>query len=481
MYQNPPGHHKSLTALACTVAVAVAGYALIAIPKPAAAEPSAGLTITLSEASQPKLERPQLDTLKKDAAREGISLEEAVKSLAATKKPDKGVTLPDIAIDDLSVTKLTDLGQMAKSGGVSLEKAIDLYGWQDQFTEATLKIRALLPGQIAGVAIRDTKDGDRAGWIGFKGDVPDAAVKIAKLIPAEVELVGNKGYSEEDLQAELERAARELPSGPLKMLGYDIQTGVIDIAVDPEIALSSAGEKAALQTRFTPSASRIPAITFNVSVREIDHTLTDDFARGGGYANNGDGSRGCTMGFNITKNGTHSPTTAGHCASDTCTIDAPACKRQYQNHGGDGSSATTINFKLRHYGNYGDFARYGPGSFNATDTFYYDWSSKRYVDSAASSGDIYPGKNVCKFGRASGASCGTVFQTGLRLGGIGYLVSTNNNKLIGGDSGGPWYWGNEAIGMSHGYVGYSDGVNRDLFSPVHLIPSALNDWKVRLH
>ncbi|MDX6741667.1 hypothetical protein [Actinocorallia sp. A-T 12471] len=453
------------------------GSVLAAAPQAATADPPAPVTIALSADDQPIPDRPQLAALMRKAARDGISLEEAVARLADGVKPDSEVSEPDITVDDLSFSQLTDLARMAKSDGIGLKEAIDRYGWQDRFTEATLRIRESAPGQVAGVAIRDGGIDGRTGWIGFKGEIPKAAVDVARTIPAAVELVGGKGYSEEELQSEVERAAAALPVGLPKLVSPDVETGVIDIVVEPPKALT----QAELQAAYAPRKPQVPGVRFVITQGKLGHTLTDSYARGGGYAREPSGSGGCTMGFNITKNGTHSPSTAGHCAKANCTADAQSCQRMYEGHSVDGGNKTLVNFKLRHLGHYGDFARYGPGFFTATDTFYYDWNSKRYVNTAAASAGIYAGKNVCKFGRVSGASCGVVFGKGLVVGVVHYLVAVNNKRLVDGDSGGPWYWGNEAIGMSHGFVGFTDGVTRDLFSPVHLIPSALNGWQVRLH
>ncbi|GAA0952745.1 hypothetical protein [Actinocorallia libanotica] len=60
------------------------------------------------------------------------------------------------------------------------------------------------------------------------------------------------------------------------------------------------------------------------------------------------------------------------------------------------------------------------------------------------------------------------------------LMSMETEITEGGDSGGPWFVGGEAMGITKG--GYFEGGGRrDLVSQAHLVPSALNGWRIRVH
>lgn len=453
--------------LCCALA---AGESVSAAPAPPAESRE-----VISRAEQPELDRPELEKLKQGAAEKGISLAAAIDELAAKRKAPGDATLPDLEIDDLSLVELADLRLLARERGMSLEAAIDRYGWEDLFLEVTEKIFARFPGQRAGAAIVDTPDGGRGGWIAFKDAIPDEAVKLARTLPVAVELVGGKGYTEEELEKETARVVEGLPDGVFAAVGYDVRTGEVLIRAKPKAAPENGAAADALKERLRPAASANPRIGFRVVLTEEAPAVPrDGWLRGGGTLDTTGGKFHCTVGFNIYKNSLRSPSTAGHCARKMGYANLV-----YVNHSGDGGS-TTIGFKLHHEGSQGDFARYGPGGMTSTDTFYYNWNSKRYVDRVATYAMTnVRGKTLCHFGAASGASCAEVENVGVTVTYtdgqvVSRLVEMDDCTDAKGDSGGPWYWGGNAYGI-HAAKGSGDLC---YFSQARLIPNALEGWAV---
>ncbi len=52
------------------------------------------------------------------------------------------------------------------------------------------------------------------------------------------------------------------------------------------------------------------------------------------------------------------------------------------------------------------------------------------------------------------------------------LAMTHRHRSDGGDSGGPWFWGNTGYGVHHGYQTYLL-IGRSLFGPVRAGASVL--------
>lgn len=50
-------------------------------------------------------------------------------------------------------------------------------------------------------------DRGRGEWIGFTGAVPDEAVALASMIPVDVQLLGDRPFSEDDTEARVTQSA----------------------------------------------------------------------------------------------------------------------------------------------------------------------------------------------------------------------------------------------------------------------------------
>ncbi|GAA0952761.1 hypothetical protein [Actinocorallia libanotica] len=291
---------------------------------------------SLEAEDQPRARRPELAKVKEKAEANGVSLGRQLKNEFGRIKKASGSDYPDVEIDGIHAMRFADFELISQNKGLTLEKVVEEYGWEDRFTELARYIYEKYPDTYAGYAIREV-DGTRRGWVAFKGDVPQDVVEEAKKVPAPIDFEGRKGYSDKEVQAEVEKAAASLEDGD----------GTHEVSADP----------------FTGE------VQVNTEAAVEDH---DEWLRGGGYLDK-DMSTQCTAGFNIEKDGVYSPMTAGHCIPVGLGTGYPLT---YQLHGGDGGSTTIVYSKLRHVGAYGDFSRFGPGKMKATDTFYENWSTK---------------------------------------------------------------------------------------------------------
>ena len=150
---------------------------------------------------------------------------------AGGEEPAPPEASPPEIDDPPNPAELSDLQAIAARKGISLQEAIDRYGWHGNFALAVSRIRATAPGTYAGAEI---VDGAHA-WIGFTGHPPKAALDILELfrsshIGVSVEVRTDLGFSE----AELEEAIPAVHYAVLKASGvldastsFDSATGQI--------------------------------------------------------------------------------------------------------------------------------------------------------------------------------------------------------------------------------------------------------------
>lgn len=95
------------------------------------------------------------------------------------------------------------------------------------------------------------------------------------------------------------------------------------------------------------------------------------------------------------------------------------------------------------------------------------------------------GQRICNYGRTTQAKCDVVLKPRGRC--VKYrglprycnLAATARAKTKAGDSGGPWYWGNDAYGILSGETRIG-GRKRDVFSRVSEMYEALG-FSVWIH
>ena len=157
----------------------------------------------------------------------------------AQEAGDASTPTPEVAppgIDDaISDAELQDLQTVASQSGLSLQEAIDRYAWNDNFAFAVSEIREASPEAFARAEI---VDGDRA-WVGFAGDVPQAALDIIDTFRSShsgvrVEVRTDLGFTEVELQSAIQAvhsAVFEAPEVRDAATSFDFATGQITTTV----------------------------------------------------------------------------------------------------------------------------------------------------------------------------------------------------------------------------------------------------------
>ena len=144
---------------------------------------------------------------------------------------------------------------------------------------------------------------------------------------------------------------------------------------------------------------------------------------------------GCTSGFTVRNSaGTRGVSTAGHCGNSQTL------------------SGVALTFRGESYSGSYDVQWHNASGHTYTNTIKVSTSTRAITGTRARSSQTV-GSQVCKQGRTTGYTCGTISTTTYCASGACTWVrvaGNGTNLSEGGDSGGPWFSGNTAYG-SHTY------------------------------
>ncbi len=344
---------------------------------------------------------------------------------------------------ELSDAEREDLEFIAEQRGWSFEEAVSRIGWQRGFDEAVAEFRSRYPDTFAGAVI--TPEGLSPAFIGFVGEVPEAVRADVRVAGIGVDFRSHRSVSEGTLLAQLDAV-----HGAIRGAGYpdvmteaDVETGTIEvqlpvgsISVPPEWVIAG-----------LPAVARSPNVNLHL-VEELPgalHTLS-----GGATMTT------CTAGFNVRQGTTRGVLTAGHCGDAQSMID-------------DFGVWRALTFQAEHRGAFGDFQWHTHATVPFTTFFQFNTGLRREVWSV---GTASKGRTICRFGRTTGLHCDEVYKVNVSSGPHDRLAMMRNRNADGGDSGGPWYFGNTAFGVHSG--GKTSWFKmRDVWSQLTNVGSAL--------
>ncbi len=158
----------------------------------------------------------------------------------------------------------------------------------------------------------------------------------------------------------------------------------------------------------------------------------------------------CTSGFSVrSASGVNGITTAGHCADSQqySGVSLPWIS-------GTTGGVTDIQWNLVQYP-------------HSNPNWIWDGTYNRYIFNTKFRASQSVGEWVCKYGRASGYTCGTIQDK--NFDGVNVRVNT---LVQGGDSGGPWFWNNTAYGTTISFI----DANNAIYGPVDHIYNVLGVW-----
>ncbi len=182
---------------------------------------------------------------------------------------------------------------------------------------------------------------------------------------------------------------------------------------------------------------KLPPFVQIIEVDKLSTETTDIFA--------GLSLSTCTSGFSVQNgSGTKGITTAGHCNSS-------------QSYNG-----SNLPFQGAAYGGQYDFQWHTAPGFTVRNLAF-DGSNNRYIYGTKHRDNQYVGEWVCAYGKVSGYRCGQISDKNFQPHPPGcYYCFTSTFIRVhrdgvalggqGGDSGGPWMYGNTAYGIHHGKV-----------------------------
>lgn len=359
--------------------------------------------------------------------------------------------------------ELQDLVTLADDQGISLDEAVTRFGWRDNFAGAVDVMREAFPEDFAGAEI----EGADSAWIAFSSEVPGAARDYFEnltgpLADIDIRLEAQAGFSEYELVEAIEDLHFSVYENPAitdvtTTFDYGTRTFSIIASSNPR-ARAAAGVVADRAAASTPLIDTTVAV--EVRVGEVLGGFDASNAHLGGERLNAT-SGFCSSGFatrdTSSTAGTRGMTTAGHC---------PNTLRD------DG---VNLPFVRAHEGTHGDFQLHR-GSQTLSNRFYAGSATVTETNPRNVTAVRAPvvGQRLCKNGAAGHQDCGDVRRLNVCRGAFCNLVEMGSRLAAPGDSGGPVFTGNTAVGIHHGWhYAPMAPFSRDLFSRADRMPTAI--------
>lgn len=351
--------------------------------------------------------------------------------------------------------ELEDLALIAEADEVSLDEAIADHGGQTEFNAAGQKMYEEYPEAFAASGF----DAEGRPYLLFKGEPPAAARELIADFP-DLDLSGGARFSEDELtelnDAAFFAVADALPEGSMATAAPDPLTGTVALDISSSGDLAAANSAVADLEPGTDISATFGELELhdivNIRIDESLSSTTEAINGGDKLTEIGSGPYFCTAGFPATYGSLSGLTTAKHCRND---LDVDFKDLIYN------ASVFTSNSD-------GDL-QWHRAKTTVNSQFRYDWGSYRPVWA-----NVKPsgGTSVCRFGASSGSDCSSIYQINVcntYSSGDTYCGLIRTHRYTGsrdGDSGGPWYYGNNAYGV-HSGSGWYYGIKRNLFTSTY--------------
>lgn len=320
--------------------------------------------------------------------------------------------------------------------------------WVNEFNTLATELEEGFPDDFAASEIAPDH---ASGWIGFRAGVPEAAAEAAEGITG-VEWREGLGYSAkavtETITEILQITTDQIGPGASVVVYQEGNARHLVVQVGPATD-EDAGVFAPTELHSIKDAvSRLGAeLKFSTAVGIFSSPVTEPQAFDGGRVVAGV----CTGSFPIKRNG--GPElgilTAGHCPGTGSYSGVSAAFYPVYPF-----SLSTTNAIPG-----GDFRWNHSKTMLTGRTYLANAGTRTFASSALAS----VGSPICKYGMTSGYGCSTVAYTNLSNSAwisegnayytVGPLRGVEGYITQGGDSGGPWFYGNTAYGIHHGVPG----------------------------
>ena len=391
-------------------------------------------------------------------------------AFAAGPPSQPGVALAD---DDEGVRVLTpkealeaDLRLTAETNGWTLQEARTRYEASRAVARVSTKVAKRFPDIWIGSQVAD--DPGDPPILFLKGPVSDAVREIVDSEDIRIVIKDDQPYSYDEL---IER--RDRVHDALMNAGYDeVATrvnitggGIIPAGVRVTQGLKSDRESV---LAVVPKGLRADV---RLTVHE-ESLFGEDHALGGQkMTQTGDPpSRFCTSGFTVIEYSTMRTGVigAGHCV--------PMNRLSSDDH---------VMYQQGHrYGSNGDIAWWTTNTVEEA-RFYSGANTINLVGWVADPpSEVSVGDTVCLWGRGHAGEgeardCVKIADKSISCGGLTNMVLVTKDVGIGGDSGGPWFYGGAAYGVHHGKC--SDSHPQDAYTPAWNVDNVFDSVAIALH
>jgi hypothetical protein len=318
-----------------------------------------------------------------------------------------------VADSRYSPSEYEDLSTLAAQKGLDLDDVLDRFAGLSTFYDKldTLTTR----DGIVGAVWSDTGHG-----VVYVQD-PDAP-RVAETLGDDVEIVRSTAPDESaqlKLTETIAGAFEEVAGGV--EIQYEFRDNSLTIT-------STDSERRQDTYVLALKTAKVESARLGVSLREADTENHAQPAYRGGYVYST-----CTGGFVVQSGGVYGISTAHHCTSKPSTYDGA-------------TTGTTTAYSTRDV----RWTRITTGTPSPTIR-----DSATTHRTITSSGNPVVGAASCKYGKTTGYGCDIVESSGYCANYPGWpefcgLYKTVDDIIEGGDSGGPWFFGNKAHGITSG-------------------------------
>lgn len=348
--------------------------------------------------------------------------------------------------------ELDDLTEIAAQQGITVQNAVDLYGWQNDYSLDIQKLRTSFGDSFAWSQANSS--GGAGVTVHFKGAVPAGASSVMSNLQVPVNLVSDALYTESEMDAVLDSAhdAIVAASGPDAAVAtsFNVRSNTLSASVDDPGATMSDADREAVAISAIENATNSSTLP-NIDVKTDPDAVVATTLFGGSVIQEDANSWTCTSGFPVNvhlQNQSVGLVTADHCSNTLPFYVAQSSRnRLYDRNRSADTDDGDIQFHFTHDEEVGHSFYVNPGKRHRLAALNYPtWDDK-----------------LCVFGRVTNKKkCATVAervdvtyrgdvdgdQHATRT--YHHLWMLNDNVSKPGDSGGPVFRGGNAYGLISG-------------------------------
>jgi streptogrisin C len=370
-------------------------------------------------------------------------------SVATAALPAIALGNDDEVVQSPDEARESDLRAVAEGNGWTVAQART----QDEAWREVARINRQVSAEqrdiYIGAALSETPGGAPSLYI--KGPAPKWVRDLVDAAAVPIKIVDDQPYSFDELEQRKDKVHQALVD-----MGYEAVATGVNITGAGEIrpvVLKTPG----LPTNLASILEGIPErLRSSVDVRVTDKWYgSGDDAIGGAYIWNTANGNFCTSGYAVQHRGT----------GQKGVVSAGHCEGMNRIQPSDPHVLTPVE---KHLGTWGDVRWY---TTNTTEEprFRSNPGTVRDVMWLEQIEDITVGRSLCLYGQASNEKNCTLevedpsqsCTSGTTS--LGHMVLMNGDVGEHGDSGGPWFWNNTAVGVHHGACFVVFG---DAFTPV---------------